>query len=190
MRDAIANLIAKLLDEITAHGSEGRDRFAVYCVRTSQGLVPGAFASRRSRKSSSIKKRQNYKRTNRYLVSARCEGRPVALRAAPSGSRLIGGWGMSEAAKLLNARPEVMVRGPISEQMQSFACICHRNKSSAESSLVKKRGLQVRQPQFATRTLVSTTAVTWQHLSWAALPLRPPKVRWLGRWLRSKCQAT
>ena len=139
MRDAIANLIAKLLDEITTHGSEGRDRFAVYCVRTSQGLVPGAFASRRSRKSSSIKKRQNYKRTNRYLVSARCEGRPVALRAAPSGSRLIGGWGMSEAAKLLNARPEVMVRGPISEQMQSFACICHRNKSSAESSLVIKK---------------------------------------------------
>ena len=87
---------------------------------------------------------------------------PQDVRAArlhferpPVVAALIGGWGMSEAAKLLNARPEVMVRGPISEQMQSFACICHRNKSSAESSLVKKRGRQVRQPQFATRTLVN-----------------------------------
>ena len=71
---------------------------------------------------------------------------PQDVRAArlhferpPVVAALIGGWGMSEAAKLLNARPEVMVRGPISEQMQSFACICHRNKSSAESSLVIKK---------------------------------------------------
>ena len=50
----------------------------------------------------------NHKRTNRHLVSAKCEGRPTAALGQYTSRRLIQGW--AEAAGLTSADSSAAVK--------------------------------------------------------------------------------